>query len=320
MADWPIGTPAERAASKGSIPGKWLNSNPFGNYYEIAPGVWNYHDGVDLNLNAPGWNADWHKPVYAMDDGVVYFAGIGGGSWGHIICIAHVDPLIGRLYYSRYGHIEKPIVKAGDIVRQGQQIAQVGNADGYYGSTGAHLHFNICTTELMHTKPNQWCGANRACVYQNYVNPVEFIKARYTMTEPVTNPDTLAAIKARLGSVADTEGVIVVFPVPPQDPTKHVDSYEVIGRDMKQIFGLPYGPIPTPDPAPVQTAQKWCTATDGLYVRATPVSGKILGSFAYQAVVQVKLPSVNGWYQVILPGSVIDNGWVSGTYLSDTRP
>ena len=54
--NWPIGTPEERAAANGKLPGQWKNSNPFANWYEISPGVRNYHDGVDLNLNAPSWN------------------------------------------------------------------------------------------------------------------------------------------------------------------------------------------------------------------------------------------------------------------------
>src|ERR1043166_3198315 len=87
--DWPVGLPEERVASNGQIPGHWVNSNPFANWYQIAPGVWNYHDGVDLNLNTPDWNADWHKPVYAMAAGAVTFSGIGGGSWGNIIVIEH---------------------------------------------------------------------------------------------------------------------------------------------------------------------------------------------------------------------------------------
>jgi murein DD-endopeptidase MepM/ murein hydrolase activator NlpD len=176
--NWPIGTSEERALSNGKIPGRWVNSNPFANWYQISPGVWNYHDGVDLNLNSPNWNADWHKSVYAIADGVVTYAGVGGGSWGHIIVIEHTDNN-GQKFYSRCGHVEKTIVQTGDALIIGQPIAQVGDADGYYRGVGAHLHFNLCTTDLLKNRPNHWSGIDRKVLLANYADPVKFIAEHF---------------------------------------------------------------------------------------------------------------------------------------------
>lgn len=185
--NWPIGTPEERAVSNGKIPGRWVNSNPFANWYQIAPGVWNYHDGVDLNLNIPNWNADWHKPIYAIADGVVTFAGVGGGSWGHIIVIEHTDDN-GQKFYSRCGHVENTIVKTGDVLVIGQAIAQVGDADGYYRGVGAHLHFNVCITDLLKNRPNHWSGVDKKVLLANYTDPVKFIAEHFDQVPPPPPP------------------------------------------------------------------------------------------------------------------------------------
>lgn len=170
---WPVGTPDERSTANDRLPGGWTNSNPFANHYEIQPGVWNYHDGVDLNLNVPVWNSDWHKAIVALADGVVTFAGKGGGTWGSIIDIKYrMDD--GKFFVSRYGHVENALVKQGEVVVMGQQVASVGTADGQFT---AHLHWNISqiNNRIMLDSPNQWCGTSLTCVTSNYVDPIEFI-------------------------------------------------------------------------------------------------------------------------------------------------
>ena len=73
-------------------------------------------------------------PVYASNGGTVAFAGWASG-YGYAVYINHSD---GR--QTRYGHLSKVLVKAGQTVSQGQKIALSGNTGR---STGPHLHFEI---------------------------------------------------------------------------------------------------------------------------------------------------------------------------------
>ncbi|WP_313954415.1 peptidoglycan DD-metalloendopeptidase family protein [Anabaena subtropica] len=86
------------------------------------------HRGIDI-ANAVG------TPVLAAADGVVEKAGWNKGGYGILVDIRHPD---GSL--SRYAHNSKLLVRAGQQVNQGQQIALMGNT-GF--STGPHTHFEI---------------------------------------------------------------------------------------------------------------------------------------------------------------------------------
>ena len=74
-------------------------------------------------------------PVVAAAAGVVEQAGWNSGGYGNLVEIRHPD---GSL--TRYAHNNSLNVSAGQNVRQGQQIAEMGST-GY--STGPHLHFEV---------------------------------------------------------------------------------------------------------------------------------------------------------------------------------
>lgn len=74
-------------------------------------------------------------PIVAAGSGVVEQAGWNSGGYGNLVEIRHPD---GSL--TRYAHNNRLNVSAGQTVRQGQQIAEMGST-GY--STGPHLHFEI---------------------------------------------------------------------------------------------------------------------------------------------------------------------------------
>jgi NADPH:quinone reductase-like Zn-dependent oxidoreductase len=73
-------------------------------------------------------------PVLAVADGVISFAGSKSG-YGHTIEVDH-----GNGYVTRYAHNSRLTVKAGDLVRAGQQVAKAGSSGR---STGAHVHFEV---------------------------------------------------------------------------------------------------------------------------------------------------------------------------------
>ncbi|MBQ4577073.1 MAG: peptidoglycan DD-metalloendopeptidase family protein [Firmicutes bacterium] len=85
------------------------------------------HNGVDFA-------ASKGTKIYATDGGTVTFSGY-KGSFGYMVIINH-----GGNYESYYAHCSKLLVKKGDKVFQGQNIALVGNTGR---STGPHLHFEI---------------------------------------------------------------------------------------------------------------------------------------------------------------------------------
>ncbi len=166
--DVPIGTAAERRGTT-VWPGTWRDASPFARLYFVGTPQEAYHTGADLNMPS---DADAHTPVYAAAGGTITFASR-LPAWGNVIIIKH-DPLAtnGRVYYSRYGHIENMKVKVGDRVARGQQIAAVGNAFGNYAY---HLHFDISPTKILDTNPEHWPARNLDSLLANYVDPRDFI-------------------------------------------------------------------------------------------------------------------------------------------------
>lgn len=85
------------------------------------------HAGLDIA-------APHGKEVTAPSDGTVVFAGLEGG-YGNVLVIDH-----GYGIKTRYGHLSKILVKAGDRVKRGVIVAAVGNTGR---STGPHLHYEV---------------------------------------------------------------------------------------------------------------------------------------------------------------------------------
>ncbi len=169
--DVPVGTAAERR-SDDVWPGHWFDATGFDRLYNLGSGQ-AYHTGNDLNLNEPYWDADAHSPIYATASGTVTFADRLPG-WGNVINIRH-DPLVttGKIYYSRYAHVEEIGVQVGERVVRGQQICKVGNASGRFAY---HLHFDISPTSILASQPFHWPGLDRNSLRENYVDPRRFIE------------------------------------------------------------------------------------------------------------------------------------------------
>lgn len=102
-------------------------SSGFGRRKSPTKGASSYHKGID-------WSVPTGTAVFASCGGTVAKAGWGSG-YGYCVYINHED---GR--QTRYGHLSKVLVKAGQTVKQGERIALSGNTGI---STGPHLHFEI---------------------------------------------------------------------------------------------------------------------------------------------------------------------------------
>lgn len=169
--DAPIGTAAERRGSK-VWPTGWLDASPFGRLYFVGTPSEAYHTGADLNFGSP--YADLGMPVYSPASGVVIFAA-SLSVWGNVLIIRH-DPLFnptGAVLYTRFGHVRNMKVDVGQRVKRGQQVCEVGNANGRFVP---HLHFDLSPTTIFETRPSDWPGTDYARLIKNYIDPLQWIQ------------------------------------------------------------------------------------------------------------------------------------------------
>lgn len=151
------GYPAPAVGSTGAAEAG-LGSKPYGG--QLKPG--GFIKPANAPVNSPyGWRGGrMHRgidiaapkgtPIYASADGVVKYTvtgcylentGIrsgdecGGGGYGNQIGLDHAGG-----FFTLYGHLHKIMVKEGDQVKQGQQIAEMGSTGS---STGYHIHFEL---------------------------------------------------------------------------------------------------------------------------------------------------------------------------------
>ncbi len=90
------------------------------------------HYALDLQERGGG-------PIYAAEAGTVVRADYGwNGGYGNVIEVDHGNGLV-----TLYAHNKELLVKAGDFVRRGQKIAEMGNTGLVYGATGIHVHFEV---------------------------------------------------------------------------------------------------------------------------------------------------------------------------------
>jgi len=128
---------AAAAANAGAVNGYgWARpaagyvSSSFGMRYHPIYHYWKLHSGTDIAGQGCG------APIYAAHAGTVVYAGW-NGDLGNFVQISHGDGTA-----SGYAHIVSGgiLVRYGQEVAAGQQIARVGSTGG---STGCHLHFII---------------------------------------------------------------------------------------------------------------------------------------------------------------------------------
>jgi murein DD-endopeptidase MepM/ murein hydrolase activator NlpD len=86
------------------------------------------HAGIDLA-------GPIGTPIYATADGIVQRSEYNNGGYGNLVELDH-----GHGIQTRYGHLSKSMVVAGQKVKRGDMIALMGSTGR---STGSHLHYEV---------------------------------------------------------------------------------------------------------------------------------------------------------------------------------
>jgi murein DD-endopeptidase MepM/ murein hydrolase activator NlpD len=110
-----------------SQPVEGVSGSGYGMRIDPFTGRSAFHQGIDFA-------APTGTDIQAAAGGVVIISEFHPG-FGNLVEIDHGNELI-----TRYAHSSKILVKAGDLVKKGQKIAEVGSTGR---STGAHLHFEV---------------------------------------------------------------------------------------------------------------------------------------------------------------------------------
>jgi len=104
----------------------WVSSN-FG--YRVSPftNEREFHSGLDISTRS-------RSPILCPADGIVAEAGSDYG-YGRVLHISH-----GHGLKTMYAHLDKALVKVGQRVKRGDEIALVGSTGR---TTGPHLHYEV---------------------------------------------------------------------------------------------------------------------------------------------------------------------------------
>ena len=86
------------------------------------------HGGIDFS-------GPMGTKIYCTGDGVVEQVALGSNGYGNYILVNH-----GYGYKTRYAHLQKALVKKGQKVTRGENIALMGNTGK---STAPHLHYEV---------------------------------------------------------------------------------------------------------------------------------------------------------------------------------
>lgn len=120
-------TAAEKIKDKFILPVKGVETSSYGYREDPITKKKEFHAGIDIDAKE---NTD----VLAAYDGKVKECGL-DGQLGNYILIDH-----GEGIETKYGHLNKILVKKEDAVKKSQVIAKSGNTGK---STGPHLHFEL---------------------------------------------------------------------------------------------------------------------------------------------------------------------------------
>ncbi len=115
------------------------------------------HTGLDFP-------ADVGTPIMAAAGGMVRSTDF-HAAYGNLLEIDHGNGLV-----TRYAHTSKILVKAGDLVRRGQVVAQVGTTGR---STGPHLHFEVMVEGVLQNPAKFLSGKSGVATHTAAAHPAE---------------------------------------------------------------------------------------------------------------------------------------------------
>ncbi len=101
-----------------------------------------HHSGCDIN-GIGGEDTDLGMAVNAAARGLVVYCGEPSPGWGNVVVLAHRLPGDSRIIQTLYAHLDKSIVRQGQLVARGEAIGTMGNAHGNYKT---HLHFEAISS------------------------------------------------------------------------------------------------------------------------------------------------------------------------------
>ncbi|MGH3992075.1 MAG: M23 family metallopeptidase, partial [Pseudonocardiaceae bacterium] len=147
----------QAAASRAKRPAPPPAAAPGPRY--VAPTVGRLTSGFGYRWSTMHWGIDIANrigtPIVAPAAGVVVESGPASG-FGLWVRIRHADGTI-----TVYGHIDRSLVRAGQQVTTGQQIATMGNRGD---STGPHLHFEVWNPNGTKINPLTWLRARGVAI------------------------------------------------------------------------------------------------------------------------------------------------------------
>jgi murein DD-endopeptidase MepM/ murein hydrolase activator NlpD len=136
-----------------------------------------WHTGVDIIIS----RADRGRgvPVRCIADGIVIESSPTLSLYGYGNTVLVYHPQFGT--YSRYAHLEKRSVKAGDVLRAGATVGTMGKS----GTDNVHLHWDVCVLPLPMTRYNPknhgkpaTKEAERLLVVKYFTDPSKWVRAR----------------------------------------------------------------------------------------------------------------------------------------------
>ena len=117
----------------------WPTTETFISGYEYTPNV--NHWGIDIG-------GDLGNPIYAMDAGVVVYAGWNEWGYGNVVVIDH-----GNSWQTLYAHLSTLYVECGSFVYQGDVVAEMGSTGN---SSGPHLHLEMMSDIYGRPNPHRY--------------------------------------------------------------------------------------------------------------------------------------------------------------------